>query len=64
MLEAAQETMAGMLDFARLAAHVMAPMGLFAIPNAPSELADDGYSKKKPGNVPGFFVAKHRNHAT
>ena len=35
MLEAAQETMAGMLDFARLAAQVMTPMGRFAIPNAP-----------------------------
>lgn len=35
MLEAAQETMAGMLDFVRLAAQVMTPMRLFAIPNAP-----------------------------
>lgn len=34
MLEAAQETMAGMLDFANLAAQVMNPVGLFTTLNA------------------------------
>lgn len=34
MLESAQETMAGVLDFAHLATRILNPMALFATPNA------------------------------